>query len=172
MPSILQLKKKSLKNPTVSSSKTKPLPIYLQGWTILTLILKHNPRSHLSLSHVSTLYWHHINCNYWSVAVLASFPTPPPRFTVPSSFPAAPRVGLQFWHSHRTAPAPPWRDHFVLGVSQFKPEPLVFWAKLVLIQLLWTCTLLVTCECMQSGLTLCRVLSYIYVYWSYFTRIK
>ena len=47
---ILQFKK-SLEVSTFSASKAKPLPKYLQGQTILILILKHSPRSHLSLSH-------------------------------------------------------------------------------------------------------------------------
>ena len=47
---VLQFKK-SLEDSTFSVSKAKPLPRYVQGRTILILILKHSPRSHLSLSH-------------------------------------------------------------------------------------------------------------------------
>ena len=53
---VLQFKK-SLEDSTFSVSKAKPLPRYVQGRTILILILKHSPRSHFEFESQRFLFF-------------------------------------------------------------------------------------------------------------------
>ena len=174
--------KKSLEDSTFSSSKVKPLPRYLQGWTILILILKHSPRSHLSLSHSGffslnsfsslgvPLFTSHLHSTLTPYQLqflkrgcfssLSSMASQIHRalLLLPSGF--AHFGILPFWYS-ALFPHLPGRMTQLLVFHSSVPCLLSSYARLVFTLLLWIYTLVVTCECMQLGLTLCKVLSYI-----------